>query len=139
MTRQLFGFSRHKPGNGARTFSAMRTSIPAELARSGLPGDPSAAWGSQLHSYVPGGGWGIASYISDPEVDALIEQAKRTMEPMKRNEILRNIARLKHEQVYALTTYLPLATLAWRTDKVDFKPWPAPGTWHQMQELGLKK
>jgi len=87
----------------------------------------------------PGGGWGIASYISDPEVDALIEQAKRTMEPEKRNEILRHIARLKHERVYALTTYLPLATLAWRTDKVDFKPWAAPGAWHQMQELGLKK
>lgn len=105
----------------------------------GLPGDPSAAWGSQLHTFVPGGGWGAASYINDPEVDTLIEQAKRTMEPGKRNEILRQIARLKNERVHSVTTYLPLATMAWRTDKVDFKPWPAPGNWHQMQELGLKK
>jgi hypothetical protein len=27
--------------------------------------------------------------------------------------------------------------VAWRADKVDFKPWPA-GLWRQLQQVGLK-
>ena len=42
---------------------------------------PARAWASQLHSYVPNTGWGGASFVSDSEVDALIEQSKRTMDP----------------------------------------------------------
>jgi peptide/nickel transport system substrate-binding protein len=104
----------------------------------GLPGDPGRAWASQLHSYIPGTGWGGASFISDPEIDALIEQSKRTMDPEQRNSILQHIARLKHERVHSITTYLPLATFAWRTDKVSYTPWPTPGYWHQFQQIGLK-
>ena len=105
----------------------------------GLPGDPSRAWASQLHSYVPDTGWGGASFVSDPEIDGLIEESKRTMDFDKRNEVLQHIARLKHERVHSITTYLPLATFAWRTDKVSYTPWPTPGYWHQMQQLGLKQ
>jgi peptide/nickel transport system substrate-binding protein len=97
----------------------------------GIPGDPSNAWASQLHSYQPGTGWGTASY-------ALIEEAKRMMDPEKRDGLLQQIARLKHDRVHAVTTYLPLSTFAWRADKVEFVPWPA-GFWRQMQQLGLKR
>jgi len=37
-----------------------------------------------------------------------------------------------------LTTYRPLVTLAWRTGKVNFVPWPSPGFWRNFQEIGLK-
>jgi peptide/nickel transport system substrate-binding protein len=105
----------------------------------GLPGDPSRAWASELHSYVPGKGWGDSSYINDPEVDHLIEQAKATMDLDQRNQILQHIARLKHERVHSVTTYMPLGTIAWRTSKVTFTPWPTPAYWHQLQQIGLKR
>jgi hypothetical protein len=59
------------------------------------------------------------------------------MNPEERNEALKKIARLKHDRVHSMTTYVPLVTLAWRSDKVTFTPWPA-GYWRQMQEVGLK-
>ena len=37
-----------------------------------------------------------------------------------------------------LPTYRPVVTFAWR-DKVEFKGWPQPGFWRQMQEVGLKQ
>ena len=103
----------------------------------GIPGDPALAWLSQLHSYVPGTGLGAASYISDPEIDGLLDKAKRAMNLDERNEILKTIARLKHERVHSVTTYIPLVTFAWHSDKVTFTPWPA-AFWRQLQEIGLK-
>jgi len=29
-------------------------------------------------------------------------------------------------------------TLAWRTDKVAFTPWPWPGAWHGFQQISIK-
>lgn len=104
----------------------------------GVPGDPSLAWLSHLHSYKPGTGLGLGSYISDPEIDGLLTDARRTMDLAERDKILQRIAALKHERVHSITTYLPMVTFAWRADKVDFKPWPA-GFWRQLQQVGLKK
>ena len=47
------------------------------------------------------------------------------MDPEKRNTLLQRIARLKHDRVHAVTTYMPRSTFAWRADKVEFVPWPA--------------
>jgi peptide/nickel transport system substrate-binding protein len=92
-----------------------------------------------LHSFVPGKGWGSYSYANDPELDGMIEEAKRTMDPSKRELILQRIGKLKHERVLGgLTTYRPLVTIAWR-DKVDYTPWPWPGFWRNLQQIGLKQ
>lgn len=105
----------------------------------GLPGDPGTAWEGHLHSYVPNGGYGSYSYTNDPEVDKLLEQQRRTLDPAKRDEILRTIARIKHERVLGgLTTYRPLVTFAWRMDKVAWTPWSWPGYWRSFQEIGRK-
>jgi peptide/nickel transport system substrate-binding protein len=103
-----------------------------------LPGDPGTAWQAMLHSFVPGKGFGASSYTNDAEVDDLIEQQRREMNHDKRIVLLQKIARLKHERVLGgVTTYRPLATFAWRKE-VKFEPWPAPGYWHQMQEIGFE-
>ncbi|HEX2886347.1 ABC transporter substrate-binding protein [Vineibacter terrae] len=105
-----------------------------------LPGDPGTAWAGHLHSFVPGKGWGSYSFAQDAEADAMVEQLKLTMDPQKRDELARKIARYKHEKVLGgLTTYRPMITLAWRDAKVDFKPWPYPGYWRGFQEIGLKQ
>lgn len=105
----------------------------------GLPGDPGTPWAGHVHTYVPGKGWGVTSVHSDPELDAMIEELKRTMDLDARAALIRKIARVKHERVAGgLTTYRPVVTFAWR-DKVTFKPWPAPGFWRSMQEIGLKQ
>ena len=60
-------------------------------------------------------------------------------DPAKRTALLHEIARKKHEEVLGgLTTYRPLVTLAWRTDKVAFTPWPWPGAWHDFQQISIK-
>ena len=105
----------------------------------GLPGDPGTAWSGHVHSFVAGKGWGSYSYASDPELDQLIEEAKRTMDAGKREELLNRIGKIKHEKVLGgLPTYRPLVTLAWR-DKVEFTPWPWPGFWRSLQQIGLKQ
>ncbi len=105
----------------------------------GLPGDPGTAWAGHIHTYVPGAGWGATSVHSDPELDAMIEELKRTMDLEQRDALIKKIARIKHERVAGgLTTYRPVVTFAWR-DKVTFKPWPSPGFWRNMQEIGLKQ
>ncbi len=102
----------------------------------GIPGDPATPWTGHLHSFEPGKGWGSYSYTSDPEVDALVEQMKATMDTQKRDELIAKIARIKHDKVLGgLTTYRPLVALAWRSSKVDFTPWPGG---RQFQEIGLK-
>jgi peptide/nickel transport system substrate-binding protein len=104
----------------------------------GLPGDPDLAWASTMHSFVPSGGWGASSFVSDPAVDKLIEEQKHEMDPAKRLVMVRNLARIKNEQLLAgITTYRPLVTFAWHDD-IDFSPWAMPGYWHQMQEIGVK-
>jgi peptide/nickel transport system substrate-binding protein len=105
----------------------------------GLPGDPATPWGGHLHSFVAGKGWGSYSYTDDKQADAMVEQLKGTMEPDKREELIKQIAQYKHDNVLGgITTYRPVITLAWR-DKVDFKPWPFPGAWRGFQEISLKK
>ncbi len=105
----------------------------------GLPGDPGTPWSGHVHTYEPGKGWGSYSYTSDAELDKLIEDAKRTMDVGKREALLEQIAKLKHERVAGgLTTYRPLVTFAWR-DKVEYTPWPAPGAWRSFQQIGLKQ
>ena len=70
----------------------------------------------------------------------MVEEQRRTMDPEKRAELLRQIAKRKRDQVLGgLTTYRPLVTIAWRTDKVSFTPWPWPGYYRNFQEIGLKR
>ena len=105
----------------------------------GLPGDPATPWGGHLHSFVAGKGWGSYSYTDDKQADSMVEQLKGTMETAKREELIKQIAQYKHDNVLGgITTYRPVITLAWR-DKVEFKPWPFPGAWRGFQEIGLKK
>ena len=93
----------------------------------GLPGDPGTPWAGHVHTYVPGAGWGIVSFHSDPELDSMLEELKRTMDIEKREALIKKIARVKHERVAGgLTTYRPVVTFAWR-DKVEFRGWPQPG------------
>jgi peptide/nickel transport system substrate-binding protein len=105
----------------------------------GITGDPGeAAWMGHLHSYKEGTGWGSYSFWNSPEFDNLIEEQKKTMDPVKREALLKKIGRMKHEQVAGgLTTYRPLVTMAWR-DKVYYTPWPA-ASYRQLQEIGLKR
>lgn len=105
----------------------------------GIPGDPGTPWAGHLHSFTPGKGWGSYSYTSDPAIDALVEQQKQTLDPAARAELLREIARKKHDEVLGgLTTYRPLVTLAWHKDRIDFVPWPWPGAWHDFQQISVK-
>ena len=105
----------------------------------GLPGDPGTAWAGHVHTYVPGEGWGITSLHDDPELNELIRELKRTMDLKERDALAKKIARIKHERLAGgLPTYRPVVTLAWR-DKVTFNPWPSPGFWRGMQEIGLKQ
>jgi peptide/nickel transport system substrate-binding protein len=105
----------------------------------GLPGDPGTAWAGHVHTYVPDGGWGMTSVHDDPELDAMIEQLTKVMDPAQRADLIKQIARIKHERVAGgLTTYRPVVTFAWR-DKVTFQPWPSPGFWRDMQEIGVQQ
>jgi peptide/nickel transport system substrate-binding protein len=105
----------------------------------GVPGDPGTPWAGHLHSFEAGKGWGSYSHVEDAAIDALVEQQKRTMDPTARAAVLRDIAQKKHDAVLGgLTTYQPLVTFAWRTDKVAFTPWPM-GFWRNFQQIDLKR
>lgn len=105
----------------------------------GLPGDPATPWAGMVHSFVQGKGFGSYSYTDDKKADEMIEQLKGTMDPAKREELIRQIARYKHDNVLGgVTTYRPVITLAWR-DKVNFRPWPSPGSWRGFQEVSFAK
>lgn len=105
----------------------------------GVPGDPGVAWAGHLHSYQEGTGWGAYSYTRDEEMDRLVEEQRRTMDPERRVAMLRRIAVIKRDRVLGgWCTYRPLATLAWRTDKVSFTPWPWPGYYRNFQEIGVR-
>jgi len=104
----------------------------------GLPGDPSQPWSNHLHSFVAGKGWGSYSYTDDKQADAMVEELKSTMDPSKREAMIRKIAQYKHDNVLGgITTYRPVVTFAWR-DKLVFRPWPYPGAWREFQEIGLR-
>ncbi|MDA9505029.1 glutathione ABC transporter substrate-binding protein [Bradyrhizobium sp. CCBAU 11386] len=105
----------------------------------GLPGDPGEPWSGMLHSFIPGTGFGAVSHSEDPKADAMVEALKNTMNPEKRVELIKQIARYKHERVLGgVTTYRPIITLAWRDD-IAFRPWPWPGLWRQFQEASFKE
>jgi peptide/nickel transport system substrate-binding protein len=105
----------------------------------GLPGDPATPWAGHLHSYVAGKGYGSYSFDTDAKADAMVEELKGTMAPEKREVLIKQIARYKHENVLGgITTYRPVVTLAWR-DNIEFRPWPAPGGWRAFQEVSFKK
>lgn len=105
----------------------------------GVPGDPGTPWAGHLHSFEAGKGWGSYSHTIDPQADTMVEELKRTMDPAKRDALTRKIARYKEENVLGgLPTYRPLVTFAWR-DKVDYTPWPWPGFWRNLQQIGLKQ
>jgi peptide/nickel transport system substrate-binding protein len=100
--------------------------------------DVSNAWAATLHTFEPARGFGSSSNTSIPELDKMIEEQKREMDPEKRIILIRKIAEIKHDQVLAgITTYRPLITLAWR-DNVHFVPWAMPAYWRGMQEIGFK-
>ncbi|MHC1950440.1 ABC transporter substrate-binding protein [Bradyrhizobium sp. UFLA06-06] len=104
----------------------------------GLPGDPAEPWAGMVHSYVPGKGFGAFSYTNDAKADAMIEELKLTMNPDKRVELIKQIARYKHENVLGgATTYRPTITLAWR-ENIEFRPWPM-GSWRAFQEVSFTK
>ena len=126
---------RWPEGSSAKTMEGV---ISDMYGHGGLPGDPGTAWQAMLHSFEPGKGLGVSSYSTDAEVDRLIEAQRREMDREKRIEILKKIAQLKHERLLGgVTTYRPLATFVWRKD-VKFTPWPSPGYWHQMQQVGFE-
>jgi peptide/nickel transport system substrate-binding protein len=105
----------------------------------GVVGDPGSPWAGYLHCYKEGTGWGSYSYWCDPEFDKLLEQSQDTMDPVKREVLLKKIGRLKFEKVAGgLDTYRPLVTFAWRTDKVTYTPWPG-AYYRELREIGLKK
>lgn len=101
--------------------------------------DVSNSWAATLHTFEPARGFGSSSNTSIPELDRMIEEQKREMDPEKRIVMIRKIAEIKHDQVLAgITTYRPLITLAWR-DNVHFVPWAMPSYWRGMQEIGFRK
>lgn len=118
------------------------TQKPMDGAASSMYGhsgnDVSNAWAATLHTFEPQRGFGSSSNTSVPELDKMIEEQKREMDPDKRIVMIRKIAEIKHDQVLAgVTTYRPLITLAWR-DNVHFVPWAMPSYWRGMQEIGFK-
>ncbi len=104
----------------------------------GLPGDPTVPWLGHLHSYVEGQGLGSYSQDNDPKADEMVIAASRLMDPKERDAALRELARYKHENVLGgIPAYRPLVTLAWRSDRINFTPWPM-GSYRALQEIELK-
>ena len=106
----------------------------------GVPSDPGVPWAGHLHTYKKDTGWGSYSHTEDAEMDGLVEQQRLIMDPERRAEALQHIAQIKRDRVLGgFTTYRPLVTFAWRTDKVTFTPWPSPGFYRNFQEIGLRQ
>ena len=119
---------------GRRDARPEMDSIVSWMWGQGLPGDPTDAWSGHLHSH--GDDWGAYSYHADPELDALVEELRVTMDRDAKAALIRKIARIKHGRVAGgLPTYRPMVTLAWR-DTLAFRPWPG-ANWRSLQEIGL--
>ncbi|WP_339948355.1 ABC transporter substrate-binding protein [uncultured Albimonas sp.] len=104
-----------------------------------MPPDPGFPWSGHLHSFQPGKGYGFHSHANEPEIDELLARQRRELDPAKRDEILQEIARIKHEKVLGgVTTYKPLVTMAWHSDRIDWTGWPHPGFWRTFQEVSVK-
>ena len=117
---------------GRRDVRPHMDGIMSTMWGQGLPGDPTDAWSGHVHT--TGDGWGSYSYESTPQLDAMIETLRTTMDLETRTRLIEEIARLKHELVAGgLPTYRPMITLAWR-EGVDFDPWPA-AFWRSMRGL----
>ena len=98
----------------------------------GLPGDPTDAWSGHVHT--AGDGWGAYSYESTPELDAMVETLRTTMDTDTRVTLIQEFARRKHALVAGgFPTYRPMITLAWR-EGIDFEPWPA-AFWRSMRGM----
>ena len=70
----------------------------------------------------------------------MVEQQNEILDPVAREALLKKIAREKQETVAGgIATYRPKITFAWRTDKVSYTPWPWPGFWHELQQIGVKE
>ena len=94
-------------------------------------------WFATLHTFDPTRGYGSSSNTSIPEIDRLVEEQKREMDTEKRVALIRELARIKHDQVLAgVTTYRPLVTFAWR-DNIRYVPWPT-GSWRSLLEIGYR-
>jgi len=113
--------------------------ITTNMSAQGIPADPGNTWASStLHSYQPNEGFGAYSHTSDAKADEMVEKLQVTMEPEKRDVLIKEIARYKYQNLLGgIPTYEPVMTMAWR-DNVDFKPWPFPGYWRAFQEVGFK-
>ena len=60
------------------------------------------------------------------------------MDPDRRLPLVRQIVTMKNDQLLAgIPVYRPLFSIAWHDD-VEFTPWPMPGYWRGMQEIGFK-
>jgi len=126
---------RWPEGSSAKTMEGVVSDM---YGHGGVPGDPGTAWQAMLHSFEPGKGYGASSFTNEKDVDELIGRQRREMDLSKRLPIIKEIARIKHERVLGgVTTYRPLSTIAWR-NTISFTPWPMPGYWHQMQQIGPK-
>jgi len=103
------------------------------------PGDLNAPLSGHVHKYVEGTGWGSYSYHDDPELNKLVEEQMAEMDPAKRNEMIKNILRIKHERVAGgVELYRPLVSFAMWDDKVKWTPWPSTG-WESLRLLELKR
>ena len=117
---------------GRRDVRPHMDGIMSTMWGQGLPGDPTDAWSGHVHT--TGDGWGSYSYESTPQLDAMVETLRMTMDLQTRSVMIQEIARVKHASVAGgLPTYRPMLTLAWR-EEVDFEPWPG-AFWRSMRGL----
>jgi peptide/nickel transport system substrate-binding protein len=65
----------------------------------GIPGDPATSWDGLLHGFIPGTAFGLYSTITDPETDTLLDEQRRTLDPVRRAAQLQQIARIKHDKL----------------------------------------
>ena len=70
----------------------------------------------------------------------MLKEQNALLDPVARETLLMKIARRKQEMVLGgIPTYRPKITFAWRANRVNYTPWPWPGYWHQLQQIGVKE
>src|SRR3546814_1176012 len=70
-------------------------------------------------SYLPGGAINY-TYVDDPELNALIEEASATFDEEEKIEIMREAAKIVHEQVYDNVMYTQNLYVAHSSDWEGF-------------------